>query len=97
MSRVARPTIPLSHEGDNFPRRTLHVIELSPNAQRFHNDLRILLNIELSDLEAAGINMDHSRWVSFMTDPYRWAIRASDEDYAKLWAIIETRQPNNTP
>lgn len=60
----------------------------------FHNGLRILLNIDRPELEAAGVIKvnDHNAWGTFTRDPFRWFIRADDETAAKLWAIVQRKQ-----
>ena len=48
--------------------------------RRFHNALRILLNLDRSDLEAAGViaAADHNAWGTFHRDPFRFFIWADD-------------------
>lgn len=62
----------------------------------FHNSLRILTSIDKHELIEAGVldhsEPDHSVWIAFRDDPFRWLIRADDETAAKLWTIIERRQ-----
>lgn len=64
----------------------------------FHNGLRVLLNIDRHELEAAGIidRADHNAWGTFHRDPFRWFIRASDEQAERLWRIIQARQSKRT-
>ena len=59
----------------------------------FHNALRILINLDAHDLEAAGIikRGDHNAWGTFRRDPFRWFIRADDETARKLFTLIERR------
>lgn len=59
----------------------------------FHNGLRILLNIDRHELEAAHVIKvgDVNAWGEFRRDPFRWFIRADDSQLPKLWAIIERR------
>jgi len=59
----------------------------------FHNGLRILLNIDMHELEAAGIirNGDRNAWGTFTRDPYRYFIRADDPTAEKLWTIMQKR------
>ena len=59
--------------------------------QDFHNRLRILQSIDSGELQRDGVDLDTREWISFMSNPFKWFIRASDEDAAKLWAIIEGR------
>lgn len=62
-------------------------------AEEFHNALRVLLHIDRHELERAGIigRTDHDAWGQFRRDPFRWAIRADDDTYMKLWSIIKAR------
>ena len=66
---------------------------MTPECHRFHNTLRILTSIDRHELEAAGILPigDHNAWGTFHRDPFRWFIRASDDQVDRLWAIIERR------
>lgn len=59
----------------------------------FHNGLRVLLNVDLPELERAGIirHGDHNAWGEFRRDPFRWFIRADDEKAKKLWALVKDR------
>lgn len=63
------------------------------NFAEFHNGLRILLNIDRDELEAAGVirHRDHNQWGTLHRDPFRFFIRADDETAAKLWALIQER------
>jgi len=60
----------------------------------FHNALRILINLDAHDLEAAGIiaRGDHNGFGTFRRDPFRWFIRADDATARKLFTLIERRQ-----
>lgn len=60
----------------------------------FHNRLRILSSIDRHELVEAGIltNEPSSRWNSFVSNPYLWLIRCSDDDALKIWAIIRRRE-----
>lgn len=58
---------------------------------QFHNALRVLNSIDWYELEAAGVESVEGRWASFQQDPYRWFIKASDADAAKVFSIIEGR------
>jgi hypothetical protein len=60
---------------------------------KFHNALRIMLNIDMHDLVEVGIigRDDHETWMVFRQDPYRWMIHASDARAEKLWTLIEAR------
>lgn len=68
--------------------------EASPSMTfaQFHNALRILTSVDYDELVAAGVESIDGRWGSFQADPFRWFIKASDVDAAKVWAIIEARQ-----
>ena len=59
----------------------------------FHNALRILLNIDMDQLEDAGVieKGDSKAWFSFRDDPFRWFITAPDTIAAKLWLLVEKR------
>jgi hypothetical protein len=58
----------------------------------FHNRLRIMLSIDAYELHEAGVKMSGREWWDdFRHDPFRWFIRASEEDAAKVWAIMERR------
>ena len=59
----------------------------------FHNMLRIMVNLDRPDLEAAGIipRGDHNAWGSFRRDPFRWFIRADDQTARKLFTLIQNR------
>ena len=59
---------------------------------RFHNALRIMVNIERHELADGGLVLSPEGWWAFQSDPYRWFIRASDADAVKVWALIESRQ-----
>jgi hypothetical protein len=64
---------------------------------RFHNALRIMLNLDLADLEARGIRMTPREWSAFQADPFRFFIRADDPKAELLWRLIESRQPKAAP
>lgn len=59
----------------------------------FHNALRVLLNLDRDELEAAGVlpPRDHNAWGTFHRDPFRWLIRADDASAQKLWTLIDRR------
>ena len=63
---------------------------LSDEAARFHNRLRILLNIEAGDFAAAGLTFE--QWRTFVADPFRAFIRADDPTAAAIWSIVEARE-----
>jgi hypothetical protein len=54
--------------------------------RRFHNGLRVLLNIDKS--EFPGPDKD---WPSFRGSPHRYFITCPDEVALALWRIIERR------
>ncbi|EHK57667.1 hypothetical protein [Allomesorhizobium alhagi] len=62
---------------------------------RFHNGLRILLNLDRIELVDAGVlrRGDHAAWETFCGDPYRFFIRVDDAKREALWKLIEARQP----
>lgn len=66
--------------------------------REFHNALRILLNIDRHEMVAANLlrHGDHNAWGEFRRDPYRWFIRASDQDAQTLWRIVEKRRGPRT-
>ena len=59
----------------------------------FHNGLRILLNIDMDQLEDAGVieKGDRRNWHEFRQDPFRWFITAPDAVADRLWALMEKR------
>lgn len=61
----------------------------------FHNGLRILTNLDFSDLVKAGVLTDDadgdSEWEDFRDNPWKWMIRADDDEAAKLWALMVKR------
>lgn len=63
--------------------------------RRFHNALRILINIGMRDLEQAGVieNGDWDMWVRFQDNPSLFFVRVSEARAEKLWALIEAHQP----
>jgi hypothetical protein len=72
------------------------------NAARFRNALRIMLNIEPDQLWEAGIADDNwgSKGAShrdqmrdFVACPIREALRMPDANFEKLFALIESKQP----
>lgn len=68
--------------------------EANPNLRRFHNRLRILLGIDMSELVNAGAisSDDTASWTSFRDNPWRWFIKAGDAEQAAIWSIIERRE-----
>lgn len=84
--------------------RAIEVVRKPESAlAEFRNALCILRSIDLSELEAVGIHSQSlknakefgfgpsSNWERFRSDPYTWLLRASDEDAARVWSIIEKR------
>jgi len=61
----------------------------------FHNALRILAGIDMRELVHAGAisGDDTGGWQSFRDNPWRWFIRAGDDEAAAVWRIVEARQP----
>ena len=61
----------------------------------FHNALRILLNLDFRDLVQAGVFAAHddAGWEPFQRDPFRYFIRTDDATAARIWDLIQTRQP----
>ena len=73
-------------------------------ATRFHNALRILTSIEINDLRAAGVVDDNwgtpgasnrSQLAAFVQDPIREALRMPDDNFDRLFKLIESRQPKH--
>lgn len=60
----------------------------------FHNRLRILLNIDRHELEAAGVikTADHNAWGAFQRDPFRFFIHADDATASRLWLMIDQKE-----
>lgn len=72
------------------------------DARAFHNALRILLNLGQYDLAKAGVidgnwgtaeASDRDQMDAFMDDPIREAIRMPSDNFDRLFALIESRQP----
>lgn len=61
--------------------------------REFHNGLRILINIDRDELVDAGVldRNDFHGWLKFGADPFRWFVKASDEQAGKLWALMKKR------
>ena len=59
----------------------------------FHNRLRIMIGIDMSELVNAGVIRanEFERWYEFRDNPFHWLIRTDDESAAKLWVLIERR------
>lgn len=64
--------------------------------RQFHNRLRMLLNIDAFEFfEATGTDgdSDHSAlWEAFQANPWRWFIRASDDEARGLFRIMVDRE-----
>lgn len=76
----------------------MHDINSDLALRRFHNAMRILLNLDRDEIETEGvINLldaaADAKWERFRTDPFRFFVRADDATAEKLWTIIEKRQP----
>ena len=66
--------------------------------EKFHNALRILLNIDGDEFIAAieavrveGDNDPQDEWDRFNGNPYRWFIRSPSRIARAIWQIIEER------
>lgn len=61
--------------------------------REFHNGLRILEGIDRHELVAAGVFDDEAdeEWAAFLKSPHRWMIEASDNQTARLWALMVKR------
>lgn len=61
----------------------------------FHNGLRILTNLEFTDLVNAGVLTDDadgdSEWEAFRFNPWKWMIHADDDQAKKLWELMVKR------
>ena len=59
------------------------------NKRQFHDALRILC--------CAGRNevswMTDLQWANFHNDPYDFIIQCNDDDYGRIWSMIERCQP----
>lgn len=65
-------------------------------AARFRNACMILMNIDLDELEKAGVitpGATGSSWERFNRDPLMFIAKLPDDRYAALYALIEARQP----
>ena len=61
---------------------------------QFHNALRVMKNINRSDLEANRVQLTDKEWEHFRSNPYDWFIKAEHEDAVCVWKIIEGRLSN---
>ncbi len=57
--------------------------------RKFHNALRILLNIDMDEFVAAGCRSE--QWREFRDNPHAYFIEAADREADALWKIIEER------
>ena len=68
---------------------------------RFHNAIRILLNIDKYELIEASIIRDGDEtgtcWTRFNNDPLIFIAKLNDDKYDALWELIEARQPKRKP
>ncbi len=72
------------------------------NAARYHNSLRILLSLDCSDLINGGVvdqnwgtaeASSRDQVGAFLSDPAREALRMPDANFDRLFALVESRQP----
>lgn len=65
------------------------------DASRFFNALRIMYSLDMHELVDAGvIDGGHSGpFLRFSKDPLRECLRYDDDRQEKLFALIESRQP----
>lgn len=67
--------------------------------ERFHNALRILLNIEWHEFAGAigplyhDGRPPHEQWERFRNDPHRWFISAPTAHARAIWELVKARQP----
>ena len=61
--------------------------------RQFHNRLRILLNIDRHEAAALA---DAETWFNFQRDPFRWFIKASDDDARSIWDAMMKRDKTIT-
>ena len=59
--------------------------------QDFRNRLCILRSIDSWELDDAGVDLSNAEWQAFRDNPYRAYLTLSDDDEARVWAIIERR------
>ena len=76
------------------------------NEKQFHNALRIIRSIDEHELRIAGVIDENwgtpeassrNQISSFMLDPYGEVLRMPRDNFTKLWALIESRQPRSKP
>jgi len=69
----------------------------STEFRRFHNGIRILVNLGMRDLEQAGVIDvgDYDDWGRFLKNQHLYFVSISEARAEKLWALIEAKQPAN--
>jgi hypothetical protein len=77
-------------------------MDANTEMRRFHNFLRILLNIDADEFIQAVYGRDTApphdsdewmEWEKFHKRPHFWFIAAPTEKAEKVWALVERRQP----
>lgn len=68
----------------------------------FHNGLRILINLDLHDLKAEGLFTEPGKnsadnWHSFRDNPWRYFIKASDNEVNRIWLAMQKRMTPASP
>lgn len=74
--------------------------------RKFNNALRILSSLDLADLVEADVLPKYAdgnfnsmgvvgMFTEFRRNPTEWFLRATDHQQELLWALIESRQPDN--
>lgn len=65
------------------------------DASRFHNALRIMMNLDRHHLVEAGViaATDEGAWKAFRDYPHEASLHLRDENFDRLFALIESRQP----
>ncbi|SDG35365.1 hypothetical protein [Pelagibacterium luteolum] len=73
------------------------------DARSFHNALRIMRNLEGFEMQDAGVLDENwgtreassrDQLAAFYADPFGEALRMPDANFDRLYALIESRQPN---
>ena len=67
--------------------------------RRFHNGLRLLMNIDMAEFIEAVFGKDYgefgehetAEWKAFRANPHRWFIAADDDQATKIWNHMQTR------
>lgn len=74
------------------------------DGRRFHNALRILCSIDPDALHDAGVidgnwgtpeASERDQIGAFLADPFLEALRMPDDNFDRLFALIESRQPSH--